>query len=193
VQAPAGHIGEYTQVNFPTRPLPEPSGSLTFDGNGALYFADTSNHRIRRLEFSSSDFKQGIVTTIAGIGLAGDSGDGGRSTDAEINFPEDIELGPDGNLYFADTSKDVPETSRATVPGHWRPWPTTASSIGHGVSSLIGHVSRRPYRLGSRSVVKCVADWRHGCCSKSHSSNQNARGANTGHQEGGGFYGLRMK
>jgi sugar lactone lactonase YvrE len=93
-----------TQLNFPTGPLPEPSGSLTFDGNGALYFADTLNHRIRRVEFFSSDFKQGIVTTIAGIGLAGDSGDGGPSTDAEINFPEDIELGPDGNLYFADTN-----------------------------------------------------------------------------------------
>lgn len=93
-----------TQLNLPSGPLPEPSGSLAFDRNGTLYFADTLNHRIRRVEFFSPDFKQGVVTTIAGIGLAGDTGDGGPSTEAEINFPQDIELGPDGNLYFADAN-----------------------------------------------------------------------------------------
>jgi len=93
-----------THLNFPAGPLPEPSGSLVFDRNGALYFSDTLNHRIRRVDFTSPDFKSGTVTTIAGIGLGGDSGDGGPATEAEINFPQDIELGPDGNLYFADAN-----------------------------------------------------------------------------------------
>lgn len=92
-----------THLNLPDGPLPEPSGSLAFDDNGALYFADTLNHRIRRVVFTSPDFKTGAVTTIAGVGLGGFSGDGGLASEAEINEPQDLEFGPDGNLYFADS------------------------------------------------------------------------------------------
>lgn len=94
-------------VNFPTGPNPEPSGGITIDSFGNLYFADTLNHRIRRVQFCSSDFKCGVVTTIAGNGVPGYSGDGGIATEAQINYPQDVELGPDGNLYFADTNNHV--------------------------------------------------------------------------------------
>jgi len=93
-----------TRLNFPAGGNPEPSGGIAIDANGIVYFADTLNHRIRRVQFSSPDFKTGVVTTIAGDGSAGFGGDGGLSTDAQINLPGDLEIGPDGNLYFADTN-----------------------------------------------------------------------------------------
>ncbi len=94
-------------VNFPSGPNPEPSGGITLDQIGNLYFADTLNHRIRRVQFCSSNFQCGVVTTIAGTGVAGYSGDGGIATEAQLNYPQDLELGPDGNLYFADTNNHV--------------------------------------------------------------------------------------
>ena len=95
-----------TQVSFPTGPNPEPSGGLALDSQGNLYFSDTNNHRIRRVQFLNSDFTSGLVTTIAGTGAPGFSGDGGPANLAQINYPEDMEIGPDGNLYFADTNND---------------------------------------------------------------------------------------
>lgn len=95
-----------THLNFPTGPNPEPSGGLVFDAAGRLYFSDPNNNRIRRVEFFNADFTSGIVTTIAGTGTAGFSGDGGPATAANIHFPQDVEIGPDGNLYFADTNND---------------------------------------------------------------------------------------
>jgi len=95
-----------TQLNFPAGPNPEPSGGLALDALGRLYFSDTLNHRIRRAEFSSADFKTGVVTTISGTGDPAYGGDGGPAPAAQINYPEDMEIGPDGNLYFADTNNN---------------------------------------------------------------------------------------
>ena len=99
-------IALQTQLNLPTGPNPEPSGGLAIDPQGRLFFADSNNHRIRRVEFFSEDFTSGIVTTIAGTGTPGYSGDGGLATQARIHFPQDLEIGPDGDLYFADTNND---------------------------------------------------------------------------------------
>jgi sugar lactone lactonase YvrE len=77
---------------------PEPGGSITTDLEGRVYLADTYNHRIRRIDLAA-----GTVTTIAGNGTAGFGGDGGPATQAALNYPRDIELGPDGRLYIADT------------------------------------------------------------------------------------------
>jgi sugar lactone lactonase YvrE len=77
---------------------PEPGGSITVDAEGRVYLADTYNNRIRRIDFTA-----GTVTTIAGNGTAGYGGDGGPATAAMLNLPRDLELGPDGRLYIADT------------------------------------------------------------------------------------------
>jgi sugar lactone lactonase YvrE len=95
-----------TQFSFPTGTNPEPSGGIARAADGTLYFADTWNHRLRKVTFTGGDFTTGAVTTIAGTGTAGDSGDGGPALSAMINNPLDLELGPDGKLYFADTNNN---------------------------------------------------------------------------------------
>ncbi|WP_224995256.1 MBG domain-containing protein [Cesiribacter sp. SM1] len=70
--------------------------SLTLDGTGNLYIAEYRNHRIRKL---STD---GTITTVAGKGVAGFSGDGGAAVDAQLNTPYSIAVDGSGNLYVSD-------------------------------------------------------------------------------------------
>jgi sugar lactone lactonase YvrE len=70
---------------------------VAFDGTGNLYFSDTFNHRIRRI-----DARTGVITTVAGNGDAGYSGDGGPATHAALNEPYGIVLDRAGNLFIAD-------------------------------------------------------------------------------------------
>lgn len=84
-----GVAGTEAQINNPT--------SVAVDSAGNVYFADTMNHRIRKLDAN------GIVTTVAGRGAPGFSGDGGPATSARLFYPKSIQIAPDGKLYIADT------------------------------------------------------------------------------------------
>ena len=66
-----------------------------------MYITDCGNHRVRRINTS------GVITTIAGTGTLGYSGDNGPATNAMINFPYGIALDGAGNIYFADTYENV--------------------------------------------------------------------------------------
>jgi streptogramin lyase len=68
-----------------------------FDARGNLYFSDTFNHCIRRV-----DARTGVITTCAGCGEAGYSGDGGPATRARFNEPYGIAVDNAGNIYVAD-------------------------------------------------------------------------------------------
>jgi NHL repeat len=68
-----------------------------FDPDGNLYFSDTFNHRIRRV-----DARTGNITTCAGFGEAGYSGDGGPAAQARLNEPYGITVDTAGNVYVAD-------------------------------------------------------------------------------------------
>jgi sugar lactone lactonase YvrE len=74
----------------------EPYG-LAVDRDGTYYIVDRLNARIRRV-----DGKSGILTTIAGTGQAGYSGDGGPGTQAQLSEPNGICLDGRGNLFIAD-------------------------------------------------------------------------------------------
>ncbi|WP_425616345.1 hypothetical protein NA78x_006293 [Anatilimnocola sp. NA78] len=86
-----------------------PAKQATFDGpkgiafspdNTKLYVVDTENHAIRAVDITS-----GLVTTIAGRGPKhkGGTGDGGPATDALLDRPHGICVGPDGSVYIGDT------------------------------------------------------------------------------------------
>jgi len=70
---------------------------LCFDRAGNLYFSDTFNNRIRRV-----DAARGIITTVAGNGEKAFSGDDGPATAAALNEPYGVIVDRDGNLYIAD-------------------------------------------------------------------------------------------
>jgi DNA-binding beta-propeller fold protein YncE len=78
---------------------PEPEGAIAIDAAGKLYIADSEGYRIRMIDLVANQ-----ITTIAGTGEAGFAGDGGPATAAQINAPRDLEIGPDGDLYIADTN-----------------------------------------------------------------------------------------
>ena len=80
--------------------LDDPSG-LAIDGSGNLYIADTGNDRVRRVDAAT-----GLITTVAGTGEEGFSGDGGPATQAALDEPHGLAFGGAGNLYIADTGND---------------------------------------------------------------------------------------
>jgi hypothetical protein len=71
--------------------------AVAVDAENNLYIADTENHRIRKVDTN------GIITTIAGTGIDGFSGDGGPAILAQINSPRGIVVDNQGNLFIADS------------------------------------------------------------------------------------------
>lgn len=75
---------------------------IRFDANGDLYIVDMVNHAVRKIEM-----KTGILTTIAGTGQPGYSGDGGPAVKAQFKQPHSIQFGPGGDLYICDIGNHV--------------------------------------------------------------------------------------
>lgn len=79
---------------------PNPSGNVVYH-EGKLYISGTESHVIRMMDLTVTGTV--TVTTIAGTGEPGFSGDGGPALEAQLREPRDLEIGPDGDLYIADT------------------------------------------------------------------------------------------
>lgn len=83
-----GSPGAQAQLNYPN--------SIAVDASGNVYISDGSNYRIRRMDVS------GIITTVAGTGISGYSGDGGLATQAQLGYPYCVVVDALGNLYISD-------------------------------------------------------------------------------------------
>jgi streptogramin lyase len=104
--APTGGTGDgdlaiNCTLGFEAGSNPEPSGGLARSGN-LLFIADTLGNRVRVVDLDS-----GMINAFAGTGTEGYSGDGGAALEAELAHPRDLEIGPDGDLYIADTDNSV--------------------------------------------------------------------------------------
>lgn len=94
-----GHTGDGGPAKEATFNQPH---ELRFDRAGNLFIADTGNHAIRRL-----DAKSRVITTFAGTGKPGYSGDGGPSSHAELKSPISLQFSPAGDLFLCDIGNHV--------------------------------------------------------------------------------------
>ncbi|MBL0217833.1 MAG: hypothetical protein IPQ07_28635 [Myxococcales bacterium] len=88
------------KLNFEAGSNPEPSGGLAV-GGGKIFISDTLSNRIRVIDTTTM-----MIATLAGTGVEGGAGDGGPALSAQLAHPRDLELGPDGDLYIADTDNN---------------------------------------------------------------------------------------
>ncbi|MCK6685690.1 MAG: hypothetical protein L6R30_25095 [Thermoanaerobaculia bacterium] len=70
---------------------------VVLDASGNIYFTDSTNFRVRKVSVAN-----GLITTVAGNGYRGYSGDGGPASAAELDYPRGLEIDGAGNLYVAD-------------------------------------------------------------------------------------------
>src|ERR1035437_10180841 len=92
-----GHGGYWGDEGPATAAEISTFGGLAVDASGNIYIADGNNQRIRKV-----DAITGIITTVAGNGIAGYSGDGVLATNTQLNNPSYVAVDPTGNLYIGD-------------------------------------------------------------------------------------------
>jgi hypothetical protein len=80
--------------------LSGPSG-ISVDGSGNVYIADYNNNRIRKITAAT-----GVISTIAGTGVAGFSGDNGLATAAQLDGPSAVAVDATGNVFIADQNNN---------------------------------------------------------------------------------------
>ncbi|MCU1257845.1 MAG: repeat containing protein [Bryobacterales bacterium] len=107
---------------------------VAVDGAGNVYIADFFNHRVRVVGTN------GIISTVAGTGVAGYSGDGGASSAAQLNGPSDVTVGPNGTLYVTDNQNNVIRqlTAVSGLPGIADGGVVSAAAFGGSTSVAPG-------------------------------------------------------
>lgn len=112
------------------------------DSAGNLYIADTANNRIRMV-----NAKTGVVSTVAGTGNTGYTGDGGAATSATLNAPAAVAIDSSNNIWIADTNNQVIRKVLAatgvisTVAGNGSACLPPPSNCGDGGPATSGNLS----------------------------------------------------
>jgi alpha-tubulin suppressor-like RCC1 family protein/sugar lactone lactonase YvrE len=120
--------------------LSSPSG-VAVDSSGNVFIADTGNNRIRKVT------PGGIITTVAGTGIAGYNGDGADTTTATLNSPRGMTFDNSGNLFVADSGN---HRIRKITPGG-----VISTAAGDGIAGYNGDGSDGP--LASLNAPRGVA------------------------------------
>ncbi|MEW8506759.1 MAG: hypothetical protein AB2598_08620 [Candidatus Thiodiazotropha sp.] len=154
--------------------------------NGNIYIADQGNHRIRMID------QNGIISTIAGNGEQGYSGDEGSATDASLNSPQALMISREGALYIADTGNN--RIRRVSVDG------VISTSAGNGTEGFSGDGgdavsaslnSPRGISIGPNDSL-FIADTRNHRIRKINSQGIISTVAGNGEQGYGGDYGFSL-
>src|SRR5262249_44341877 len=104
-QLPVGYIttvaggSTFAGEGTPARTVSINPAGIAVDSGGNVFIADDVNRKIRRV-----DSRTAIITTVAGTGVDGNSGDNGLATAARFSYPDSIAFDPSGNLLIADGS-----------------------------------------------------------------------------------------
>jgi len=129
---PLGDGGPALQASF------NQPHEIRFDRHGDLFIADTGHQRVRKI-----DFKTGLITTVAGSGKGGFSGDGGPATNATFRSPISIQFDPCGDLFICDIGNhrvrkvEMKTGTISTVAGNGQRTPTP-DGAAYRESPLLG-------------------------------------------------------
>ena len=148
----------------------QPTG-VALDGSGNMYIVDMYNYRVRKISSA------GVITTVAGNGTYGYSGDGGPATAAELYLPVAVTLDHSGNLYIADEGnnrirKVTPSGIISTVAGTGTagysgdggaataaainsPWAVAVDSTGNMI--IADRANNRLRRVNTSGIITTIA------------------------------------
>jgi len=135
-----GGAATNANLNNPLASVNSPLGE-TMDMFGNLYIADGNKCSIRRVNIN------GIITTVAGNGLASFRGDGGSATNASLNTPYGVAYGAQGDLYVADTGNNrIRKIHQTDLPALTLPCVYANSNGNYSVvvSGMSGSVTSAP-------------------------------------------------
>jgi uncharacterized protein (TIGR03437 family) len=134
---------------------------LAVDSAGNLYIADFTNNRVRKVSTA------GVISTVAGNGNSGYSGDGGSAVNAMLNGPTDVAVDSNGNLYIADLNnnavREVSDGNIMTIAGNGLPGvagdggPATAATVGNPTGIAVDSAGNLYIASGSATVRKVYA------------------------------------